>query len=236
MKRIVSNVSNLQLLYEDNHLIAINKRIGDLVQGDKSKDPPLSEIVKDYLKLKYKKPGAVFLGVTHRLDRPTSGIVIFAKTSKALKRMNQLFQDKEIKKVYWAIVKKKPEKTQATLVHWLKKNSKTNTTKVYSKQIKGSKKAVLHYKTLKNLKTHSLLQLTLETGRSHQIRSQLAYIGTPIRGDLKYGYDRSNPNGGIHLHAKTLSFIHPVSKKMINIAVNPPKDPLWNDCLKIDDL
>lgn len=236
MEKIVSNVSNLQLLYEDNHLIAINKRIGDLVQGDKTMDQPLSEIVKNYLKIKYKKPGAVFLGITHRLDRPTSGVVIFSKTSKALKRMNKLFHDKEIEKVYWAIVKKKPEKPQATLVHWLKKNSKSNTTKVFTKQINDCKKAVLHYKILKGLKTHTLLEIKLETGRSHQIRSQLAYIGAPIKGDLKYGYDRSNPSGGIHLHAKTLSFIHPVSKKMINIDTNPPDDPLWNDCLKIDKL
>ena len=236
MGKIVSNVSNLQLLYEDNHLIAINKRIGDLVQGDKTMDQPLSEIVKNYLKIKYKKPGAVFLGITHRLDRPTSGVVIFSKTSKALKRMNKLFHDKEIEKVYWAIVKNKPKKPQATLVHWLKKNSKSNTTKVFTKQINDSKKAVLHFKILKDLKTHTLLEIKLETGRSHQIRSQLAYIGAPIKGDLKYGYDRSNPSGGIHLHAKTLSFIHPVSKKMINIDTNPPDDPLWNDCLKIDKL
>ncbi len=230
MSRIVTNASNIQLLYEDNHLIAVNKRIGDIVQGDKTKDKPLSEILKGYIKHKYNKPGAVFLGVTHRIDRPTSGIVVFAKTSKALKRMNQLFQEKCIHKIYWAIVKNKPIKSEDTLIHWLKKNPKKNTTKAFPKEVKDSKKAILHYKVIKELKTYSHLEVILETGRSHQIRSQLAYIGSPIKGDLKYGYDRTNKNGGIHLHAKFIEFTHPVSKKMIKIEANPPTDILWDKC------
>lgn len=233
MSRIVTIVSNVQVLYEDNHLIAINKRVGDIVQGDKTNDPPLSEIVKAYLKQKYSKPGAVFLGVVHRLDRPTSGLVIFAKTSKALKRMNQLFVDKKIDKTYWALVKNAPQQQKDTLTHWLKKNPKTNTTKVYPKEVKDSKKAILHYKILLKLQRYSLLEITLETGRSHQIRSQMAYIGSPIKGDLKYGAKRSNIDGGIHLHAKKVEFIHPVSKDSITINASPPDEKLWNECLKM---
>ena len=233
MSRIVTIVSNVQVLYEDNHLIAINKRVGDIVQGDKTNDPPLSEIVKAYLKQKYSKPGAVFLGVVHRLDRPTSGLVIFAKTSKALKRMNQLFVYKKIDKTYWALVKNAPQQQKDTLTHWLKKNPKTNTTKVYPKEVKDSKKAILHYKILLKLQRYSLLEITLETGRSHQIRSQMAYIGSPIKGDLKYGAKRSNIDGGIHLHAKKVEFIHPVSKDSITINASPPDEKLWNECLKM---
>jgi len=233
MSRIVTNASNVQVLYEDNHLIAINKRVGDIVQGDKTNDPPLSEIVKAYLKQKYNKPGAVFLGVAHRLDRPTSGLVIFAKTSKALKRMNQLFVDKKIDKTYWALVKNVPQNQKDTLTHWLKKNPKTNTTKVYTKEVKDSKKAILHYKILLKLQRFTLLEIKLETGRSHQIRSQMAYIGSPIKGDLKYGAKRSNTDGGIHLHAKKVKFIHPVSKDFIVINASPPDEILWNECLKM---
>ena len=233
MSRIVTNESNVQVLYEDNHLIAINKRVGDIVQGDKTNDPPLSEIVKAYLKQKYNKPGAVFLGVAHRLDRPTSGLVIFAKTSKALKRMNQLFVDKKIDKTYWALVKNVPQNQKDTLTHWLKKNPKTNTTKVYTKEVKDSKKAILHYKILLKLQRFTLLEIKLETGRSHQIRSQMAYIGSPIKGDLKYGAKRSNTDGGIHLHAKKVKFIHPVSKDSIVINASPPDEILWNECLKM---
>jgi len=233
MSRVVTNASNVQLLYEDNHLIAINKRVGDIVQGDKTNDPPLSEIVKAYLKQKYNKPGAVFLGVVHRLDRPTSGLVIFAKTSKALKRMNQLFVDKKIDKTYWALVKNAPQQQKDTLIHWLKKNPKTNTTKVYPKEVKDSKEAILHYKILLKLQRYSLLEITLETGRSHQIRSQMAYIGSPIKGDLKYGAKRSNTDGGIHLHAKKVQFIHPVSKDSITINALLPDEILWNECLKM---
>lgn len=232
MSRVVTNASNVQVLYEDNHLIAINKRVGDIVQGDKTNDPPLSEIVKAYLKQKYNKPGAVFLGVVHRLDRPTSGLVIFAKTSKALKRMNQLFVDKKIDKTYWALVRNAPQQQKDTLTHWLKKNPKTNTTKVYLKEVKDSKKAILHYKILLKLQRYSLLEITLETGRSHQIRSQMAYIGSPIKGDLKYGAKRSNTDGGIHLHAKKVEFIHPVSKDSITINASLPDEKLWNECQK----
>jgi 23S rRNA pseudouridine1911/1915/1917 synthase len=233
MSRVVTNASNVLVLYEDNHLIAINKRVGDIVQGDKTNDPPLSESVKEYLKQKYNKPGAVFLGVVHRLDRPTSGLVIFAKTSKALKRMNQLFFDKKIDKTYWALVKNTPQQQKDTLTHWLKKNPKTNTTKVYPKEVKDSKKAVLHYKILLKLQRYSLLEIKLETGRSHQIRSQMAYIGSPIKGDLKYGAKRSNTDGGIHLHAKKVQFIHPVSKDSISINASLPDEVLWNECLKM---
>jgi len=232
MSRVVTNASNVQVLYEDNHLIAVNKRVGDIVQGDKTNDTPLSEIVKEYLKQKYNKPGAVFLGVVHRLDRPTSGLVIFAKTSKALKRMNQLFVDKKIDKTYWALVRNAPQQQKDTLTHWLKKNPKTNTTKVYPKEVKDSKKAILHYKILSKLQRYSLLKITLETGRSHQIRSQMAYIGCPIKGDLKYGAKRSNTDGGIHLHAKKVQFIHPVSKDSITINASLPDEKLWNECQK----
>ncbi|MDA8572625.1 RNA pseudouridine synthase [Flavobacteriaceae bacterium] len=232
MSRVVTDASNVQVIYEDNHLLIINKRIGDIVQGDKTNDPPLSEIIKLYLKKKYDKPGAVFLGVIHRLDRPTSGVVIFSKTSKALARMNQLFLEKKIEKTYWTMVKNNPPKQKDTLTHWLKKNQKTNTTKVYPKEVTGSKKAILHYKVVFKLQNYTLLEIKLETGRSHQIRSQLSYIGCPIKGDLKYGFNRSNPDGGIHLHAKAVKFIHPVSKTQISISATPPKDVLWDECLK----
>ena len=235
MSRIITDAFNIQLLYEDNHLIAINKRIGDIVQADKTKDKPLSEILKAYIKNKYNKPGAVFLGVTHRLDRPTSGIVVFAKTSKALKRMNLLFQEKCIQKIYWAIVKNKPIKSKDTLINWLKKNPKTNTTKAFPKEIKDSKKAILHYEVVKELKTYSHLEVVLETGRSHQIRCQLAYIGSPIKGDLKYGYPRSNSDGSIHLHSRKVNFIHPVSKSNIEIVAKPPNNNIWNLCLNIKE-
>ncbi len=231
MSRISSNATNLQTVYEDNHIIVVNKRVGDIVQGDKTQDPPLSEIIKAFLKKKYNKPGAVFLGVTHRLDRPTSGLVIFAKTSKALSRINAMFQNKSIEKKYWALVQNPPPDSKATLIHWLKKNSKTNTTKVYNKEVDGSKKAVLHYTIKSQLNNYTLLEINLETGRSHQIRSQLAHIGSPIKGDLKYGFKRSNPNGGIHLHAKSIAFVHPVSKLNLHLEAQPPKDILWDECL-----
>ncbi|MFK5974257.1 MAG: RNA pseudouridine synthase [Flavobacteriaceae bacterium] len=225
-----SNPSNLQVLYEDNHLIIINKRSGDIVQGDKTKDIPLSEIVKAYIKKKYDKPGKVYLGVVHRLDRPTSGIVIFAKTSKALPRLNKLFAEKEAKKTYWALVKNIPEKEHDTLIHWLKRNSKQNKSYAYQKEVPDSKKAILDYSILKKLDTYFLLEIDLKTGRHHQIRAQLTAIGCPIKGDLKYGFDRSNQNGSIHLHAKSLSFIHPVKKEYLKIVAPPPQDPLWDAC------
>lgn len=226
-----STPDNLQVLYEDNHLIVVNKRPGDLVQGDKTGDSPLSEIVKQYLKIRYNKPGAVFLGVAHRLDRPTSGVVVFARTSKALSRMNAIFAEKEAVKTYWAIVKNKPERPQATLEHWMLRNPKQN--KSYAGELKrnGAKKAVLDYEVIRKLDTYYLLEIRLKTGRHHQIRAQLAAIGCPIKGDLKYGFDRSNADGSIHLHARELSFLHPVRKEQIHCVAPPPDDPLWNACL-----
>ena len=226
--KVVSNKDNLQILHEDNHIIAINKRIGDIVQGDKTGDKPLSEVVKEYIKEKYNKPGEVFLGVVHRLDRPTTGIVVFARTSKALIRLNELFSNRETQKTYWAIVKNKPEKEQDTLVHFLKRNEKNNTSKAHLKEVPESKKASLDYKIIKTLDNYFALEINLNTGRHHQIRAQLAAIGCPIKGDLKYGFDRSNPDGGIDLHARRLVFIHPVSKEVLEIIAPTPKNSIWN--------
>lgn len=217
-------------MYEDNHLIVVNKRPGDIVQGDKTGDTPLSEVVKQYIAEKYNKPGAVYLGVVHRLDRPTSGIVLFSKTSKALARLNKMFSERETEKIYWAIVKNEPPKTEDTLIHYLKRNPKQNKSYSHIKEVPDSKKGILHYKVLKKLDNYYLLEIVLETGRHHQIRSQLSAIGTSIKGDLKYGFDRSNPDGSIHLHAKRLTLIHPVSKKEISIEAPPPNDTLWNVC------
>ena len=227
-EKTVSNASNLQILYEDNHIIAVNKRVGDLVQGDKTGDKPLSEIVKEFIKLKYNKPGEVYLGVCHRLDRPTTGIVVFAKTSKALTRLNALFSNRETQKTYWAIVKNKPAKSADTLTHFLKRNEKNNTSKAYLKEVTDSKIAVLDYRVFKDLNNYCALEINLHTGRHHQIRAQLAFINAPIKGDLKYGFDRSNPDGGIHLHARKLVFVHPVSKIEIIIIAPTPIDPIWN--------
>lgn len=226
--KIVSTKDNLQILHEDNHIIVVNKRVGDIVQGDKTGDKPLSEVVKEYIKEKYNKPGEVFLGVVHRLDRPTTGIVVFARTSKALTRLNELFANRETQKTYWAIVKNKPEKEQDTLVHFLKRNEKNNTSKAHSKEVTESKKASLDYKIIKTLDNYFALEINLHTGRHHQIRAQLAAIGCPIKGDLKYGFDRSNPDGGIHLHARKLVFVHPVSKEVLEIIAPTPKDTIWN--------
>jgi len=209
---MASTASTLQILHEDNHLIIVNKQVGDLIQGDKTGDAPLGDLVKAHIKKKYNKPGNVFLGVVHRLDRPTSGIVIFARTSKALERLNKMLRDKQIKKTYWAVVKNKPSKTENFLTNYLKKNPKNNKSTVFNKETAGSKKATLHYKVIKNFDNYYLLEVDLETGRHHQIRAQLAAIGSPIKGDLKYGFDRSNKNGGIHLHARKIEFTHPVSK------------------------
>ena len=225
--KIISTKNNLQVLHEDNHLIVVNKRVGDLVQGDKTGDKPLSEVVKEYLKEKYNKPGEVFLGIVHRLDRPTTGIVVFARTSKALTRMNELFSNRETKKTYWAVVKNKPEKPQAQLVHYLKRNEKNNTSKAHSKEVPDSKLASLDYTIIKELTNYFALEINLHTGRHHQIRAQLAAIGCPIKGDLKYGFDRSNPDGGIHLHARKLFFIHPVSKEPLSIIAPVPDDVIW---------
>lgn len=226
--KILSNKNNLQILHEDNHIIVINKRVGDIVQGDKTGDKPLSDIVKEYIKDKYKKPGEVFLGVIHRLDRPTSGIVVFARTSKALARMNEMFSKRETQKTYWAIVKNKPAKSQDQLVHYLKRNEKNNTSKAHLKEVPESKIASLDYTIIKELNSYFALEINLHTGRHHQIRAQLAAIGSPIKGDLKYGFDRSNPDGGIHLHARKLVFTHPVSKENLEIIASTPNDAIWN--------
>lgn len=225
-----SNAKNLQVLFEDNHLIIINKRAGDIVQGDKTGDTPLSEVVKEYIKIKYHKPGNVYLGVVHRLDRPTSGLVIFAKTSKALERLNKMLREKLIKKTYWAVVKNQPKKDKDTLISFLKKNPKNNKATMFLKETTGSKKAILHYQILKKLDNYFLLQIDLETGRHHQIRAQLSSIGSPIKGDLKYGFNRSNKDGSIHLHARKISFTHPVSKEPIKITAPTPEDVIWEAC------
>ena len=226
-----SNKKNLEVLYEDNHIIIVNKKAGDITQGDKTGDKPLSDIVKEYIKEKYNKPGNVFIGTVHRLDRPTSGIVIFARTSKALERLNKMLREKTIKKTYWALVKNQPVKTSKTLINFLKKDTKKNKSFVYKKEIEGSKKAILHYKIIKKLENYSLLEIDLETGRHHQIRTQLSHIGSPIKGDLKYGFNRSNKDGSISLHARKIAFIHPVSKEQISVVAPTPKDPIWNACM-----
>ena len=227
-EKILSNKHNLQVLYEDNHLIAINKRPGDIVQGDKTGDIPLSEVVKDYLKDKYNKPGNVYLGVVHRIDRPTSGIVVFARTSKALPRLNQLFKDRDAQKTYWALVKIMPPKVEDTLTHYLKRNPKQNKSYAHIKEVPESKKAILDYKIIQKLDNYFLLEIDLHTGRHHQIRSQLSAIGSPIKGDLKYGFDRSNKDASISLHARKLSFKHPVKDLELNLMAPLPNDPIWN--------
>jgi len=226
--KIVSDSKNLQILHEDNHIIVVNKRVGDIVQGDKTGDEPLSDIVKSYLKVAYDKPGEVFLGVVHRLDRPTTGIVVFAKTSKALTRLNETFKNRETQKTYWAIVKNAPPKTEDTLVHFLRRNTKNNTSKAHLKEVPDAKEAKLSYKVIKKLDNYYALEIDLHTGRHHQIRAQLQAIGCPIKGDLKYGFDRSNPNGGIHLHAQKLVLTHPVSKEIHTFIAKPPKDSVWD--------
>lgn len=217
----------MTVLYEDNHIIIVNKAPGEIVQGDKTGDEPLSEMVKVYLKEKYNKPGNVFCGVTHRLDRPTSGVVVFAKTSKALSRLNDMFRNGEIDKTYWAIVRNRPPKESDTLVHYLIKNEKTNKSSAYTTEKPHTKRAVLHYKMIASSQNYFLLEVDLETGRHHQIRSQLAHLGCPIKGDLKYGAPRSNTDGSISLHARSISFIHPVSKEKIMLTAPVPQDNLW---------
>jgi 23S rRNA pseudouridine1911/1915/1917 synthase len=225
-----STKENLQVLFEDNHIVIINKRAGDITQGDKTGDKPLSDVVKEYIKDKYNKPGNVFIGTVHRLDRPTSGIVIFARTSKALERLNKMLRDKTIKKTYWALVKNTPKKETDTLINILKKDTKKNKSFVYKKEVEGSKNAILHYKVVQKLDNYSLLEIDLETGRHHQIRTQLSYIGSPIKGDLKYGFDRSNKDGSISLHARKIEFTHPVSQENILITSPTPNDAVWNAC------
>jgi len=225
------DISGLKVLYEDNHLIAVNKPGGWLVQGDKTGDIPLSEYVKQYIKKRYKKPGDVFLGVIHRLDRPVSGVVVFARTSKALTRMNKLFHDREVDKLYWAITNKKPDPLEGELVHFLAKHTGRNVTTAYTNpktiEKKKAKRSVLNYKMIARLGGHVLIEVNPITGRSHQIRVQLSEIGCPIRGDLKYGFNRWNEDSNINLHCRKLSFIHPVKKERITIKADPKRDSVW---------
>lgn len=231
MSKILSNKFNLQILFEDNHIIVVNKRAGDIVQGDKTGDKPLSDVVKEYIKDKYNKPGNVYLGVVHRLDRPTTGIVVFSRTSKALSRLNKMFANKEVKKTYWAVVNEKPNNSKGILLHWLKKNPKNNKSTAYIEEIKDSKEAILHYNLLKSLDNYHLLEINLETGRHHQIRCQLSKIGCTIKGDLKYGSRRSNSDASIHLHSRQIEFTHPVSKENIKITAPAPSDSIWDACI-----
>lgn len=222
----------MDILYEDNHIIAVNKTCREIVQGDKTGDMPLSEMLKIWLKKKYNKPGNVFVGVTHRLDRPVSGVVVFAKTSKALARLNEMFRKGEVKKTYWAIVKQRPPEPEGELVNWLVRNEKQNKSYVYDSERIHAKKAILHYRVIARSENYYLLEIDLKTGRHHQIRCQLAHMGCPIKGDLKYGADRSNPDGGISLHAHSAAFIHPVSKLPLQIVAPVPDDNLWKALTK----
>ncbi len=220
--------NDITVLYEDNHLIAINKKAGDISQGDKTKDPPLAEFIKQYLKEKYNKPGNVFLGVVHRLDRPVSGAIIFAKTSKALSRLNEMMRKNEMQKTYWAVVKNLPENPKAELIHFLKKNETANKSFAYNKEIKNAKQAILNYNLIASINNYHLLEVKPATGRHHQIRVQLAAINCPIKGDVKYGFDRGNEDGSIHLHARKIELMHPVKNEMISIIAPPPTETVWS--------
>jgi 23S rRNA pseudouridine1911/1915/1917 synthase len=217
----------MEIIYEDNHLIAVNKNCHEIVQGDQTGDTPLSELLKAWLKEKYAKQGNVFTGVIHRLDRPVTGVVVFAKTSKALLRMNEKFRLGEVKKHYWAIVKNCPPEPQGTLTHWLVRNEKQNKSFAYDTERPNAKQAILSYRLLAKSERYYLLEIDLKTGRHHQIRCQLAKIGCPVKGDLKYGFDRSNPDGGISLHAHNVSFVHPVTKQPVELIAPVPEDSLW---------
>ena len=217
----------MQVVYEDNHIIIVSKQSGEIVQGDKTGDRPLSDIVKDYIKEKYQKPGAVFLGVVHCLDRPVSGLVVFARTSKALTRLNKMFAEGEVHKTYWAITKNTPRDSEGTLTHWLVRNEKQNKSYAYTSEKPNSKKAILKYRMIGHSDNYTLLEVNLMTGRHHQIRCQLAAMGCPIKGDLKYGAPRSNPDGSISLMSRSVEFIHPVSKEKIVVEAPLPQDPLW---------
>ena len=222
----------MDVIYEDNHIIIVSKRAGDIVQGDKTGDTPLSETVKLYIKDTCHKPGDVFLGVVHRLDRPVSGLVVFARTSKALSRLSEMFRTRSVRKTYWAIVGNQPPQSEGTLTHWLTRNPKNNTARAYEREVPGSKQAVLDYRVIARSDRYWLLEVNLHTGRHHQIRCQLAKIGCPIRGDLKYGAPRSLPDGGISLHARRVSFEHPVSHLPIDVTAPVPDEPLWQAFVK----
>ena len=214
-------------VYEDNHIIIVFKESGEIVQGDKTGDRPLSETVKDYIKAKYHKPGNVFLGVVHRLDRPVAGLVVFARTSKALARLNEMFRRGDIHKTYWAITKQAPQQPEATLTNWIVRNERQNKSYAYDHEVPGSKKAVLSYRVIGHSDRYHLLEVHLMTGRHHQIRCQLDHIGCPIKGDLKYGAERSNPDGSISLLSHEMTFVHPVSKETIHVVSPLPDDRLW---------
>lgn len=217
----------MTVLYEDNHIIVINKAAGEIVQGDKTGDKSLCDTMKQYLKEKYAKPGNVFIGLPHRLDRPVSGIVVFAKTSKALERLNKMFSEGAVKKIYWALTKGKPMPSEGELVSWIVRNEKMNKSFSHAKEVSGSKRALLHYRHIAASQNYNLIEVELKTGRHHQIRCQLSSIGCPIKGDLKYGAQRSNPDGSISLHARYIEFTHPVSKELIQITAPLPADKLW---------
>ncbi len=217
----------MEIIYEDNHLIIVNKSCGEIVQGDRTGDKPLVEMVKDYLKTKYDKPGNVFCGVIHRLDRPVMGLVVFAKTSKALSRMNRLFQEREVRKIYWAITRNKPVEKEGTLTNYIYSVEKNNKSYISSSPENGALKAVLDYRVISESDNYHLIEVELHTGRKHQIRVQLSSIGCPIKGDLKYGYQRSNPDGGISLQAHRIVFVHPVSGELIDVTAPVPKENLW---------
>ena len=220
-----------QIVFEDNHLLVINKKVGQLVQGDKTGDDSLLELIKNFIKKRDNKPGNVFLGLVHRIDRPTSGLVIYAKTSKALSRLTQMVKNREIEKTYWAVVAKEMIPQSQKLVNYLKKNEKNNKAIVFPKATEGAKEAILTYNVIKTLDNYLLLEIDLETGRHHQIRAQLSKTGVPIKGDLKYGSPRSNPDGGINLHARKLQFIHPVTKEAVEIIARVPQnDAVWRAC------
>tara|TARA_Y100000589_G_scaffold126154_1_gene120225 strand:+ start:2494 stop:3180 length:687 start_codon:yes stop_codon:yes gene_type:complete len=224
---------NITVLYEDNHLIAVKKQSGDIIQSDQSGDITLADKVKEYIKRKYNKPGDVFLGIIHRIDRPVSGVVVFARTSKALTRMNELFREKKIQKVYWAVVEEKPPLENGEIVNWLKKNQEKNRSRAYDSEVKESKKAELKYQLMGRSRNYYYLKINPLTGRHHQIRVQLSNIDCRIKGDIKYGAKRTNKDGSIHLLARSISFVHPVKKQEIEIVCNPPIDPLWNEFLNL---
>lgn len=230
-----SSPAGNHILYEDNHLIVYNKQPSQIIQGDKTGDIPLSDLLKAFIKQRDHKPGNVFLGVVHRIDRPVSGVVIFAKTSKALTRLNEMIKAGQIHKTYWAVVKNRPPGESGHLLHFMKKNEEKNKSFAYDKEVAGSRKAELTYRLIGQSQHYYLLEVNLLTGRHHQIRCQLAKIGCPIKGDLKYGFDRPNPDGSIHLHARQIEFTHPVSKEALKVLADPPKDKLWNTFLQEPD-
>ena len=229
MERAIDSFKTMQVLYEDNHIIIVYKQSGEIVQGDKTGDKPLSETIKEWIKEKYAKPGNVFLGVVHRLDRPVSGIVVFAKTSKALSRLNNMFRNGEVRKTYWAMVQTAPNMPEATLTNWLVRNEKQNKSYVYNNEMPNAKQAILKYKTIGQTEHYTLLEVNLLTGRHHQIRCQLAAMGCPIKGDLKYGARRSNPDGSISLLSHKVEFIHPVSKQKIVVVSPLPTEKVWDN-------